>query len=131
MYSVSKTFVSTAIGLLVDEGRISLDDRICDYFKDQLPANPHPYLLNTRIRDLLMMASPYTTNTYHRYAKDWTWTFFNTEPSHPSGTISQLNTSATFILDVLVERLYRQAVSRIYEGQDAKRVRVQRICLVH
>ena len=105
MYSVSKTFVSTAIGLLVDEGRISLDDRICDYFKDQLPADPHPYLLNTRIRDLLMMASPYTTNTYHRYAKDWTWTFFNTEPSHPSGTIFSYNTSATFILDVLVERL--------------------------
>ncbi|NLB40924.1 MAG: serine hydrolase, partial [Clostridiales bacterium] len=63
MYSVSKTFVSTAIGLLVDEGRISLDDYICDYFQDKLPENPHPYVLDMKIRDLLVMATPYTTTT--------------------------------------------------------------------
>ena len=34
MYSVSKSMTALAIGLLLDEGKISLDDRIADYFRD-------------------------------------------------------------------------------------------------
>ena len=33
MYSVSKSMTALAIGLLLDEGKISLDDRIADYFR--------------------------------------------------------------------------------------------------
>jgi len=105
MYSASKTFVSAAIGLLADEGRISLDDHVCDYFRDKLPDHPHPYILDMRIRDLLMMATPYTSTTYNRNDKDWAWTFFNTEPSHPAGTIFNYDTSGTYVLDVLAERV--------------------------
>jgi len=105
MYSVSKTFASTAIGLLADEGRISLDDKVCDYFKDKLPPDPHPYILDMRIRDLLIMATPHTTTTYNRDDKDWAWTFFNTEPSHPAGTVFNYDTSGSYVLNVLVERI--------------------------
>ena len=105
MYSVSKSFVGTAIGLLADEGRISLDDHVCDYFRDKLPEHPHPYILDMRIRDLLMMSTPHTSTTYKRDDKDWAWTFFNTEPSHPAGTIFHYDTSGTYVLDVLTERV--------------------------
>ena len=37
MYSITKSFVSIAIGCLIDEGKLHLDDRICDFFKDKLP----------------------------------------------------------------------------------------------
>jgi len=105
MYSISKTFTSTAIGLLADEGRISLDDRVCDYFPDKLPENPHPYILDMTIRDLLIMATPYCEPTYKNDDKDWAWTFFNTEPTHPPGTIFSYDTSGTYVLDVLIERV--------------------------
>jgi CubicO group peptidase (beta-lactamase class C family) len=105
MYSVSKSFVGTAIGFLVDEGRIKLDDHICDYFKDKLPKNPHPYILDMRIRDLLMMSTTHSGTTYKKDDKDWAWTFFNTAPSHPAGTIYSYDTSASYVLGVLVERL--------------------------
>ncbi|HHY82878.1 MAG TPA: serine hydrolase [Clostridiales bacterium] len=105
VYSVSKTFTSTAIGLLADEGRISLDDHVCDYFQDKLPETPHPYILDMRIRDLLIMATPHTVPTYKPDDKDWAWTFFNTEPSHPPGTIFSYDTSGTYVLDVLIERV--------------------------
>jgi CubicO group peptidase (beta-lactamase class C family) len=36
-YSVAKTFVMTGIGLLWDRGRISLDERICDILRDEIP----------------------------------------------------------------------------------------------
>ena len=50
MYSVTKSFVSIAIGCLVDEGKLSLDDRIVDYFPDKLPAQVHPFLRAQTIR---------------------------------------------------------------------------------
>lgn len=39
MFSVTKSMVSLAIGCLADEGKISLDDHIIDYFPEKLPEN--------------------------------------------------------------------------------------------
>lgn len=105
MYSISKSFVSLAIGLLIDEGKLSLNDHIVTFFKDKLPKNVHPYLLQTTIRDLLMMASPHTATTYTKDDEDWAATFFNKAPSHPSGTIFSYDTSATVILNTIVEQI--------------------------
>ncbi|MDD4773398.1 MAG: serine hydrolase, partial [Eubacteriales bacterium] len=63
MYSVSKTFTSAAIGLLCDEGRISLTDKIVSYFPDKLPSEILPYAADMTIRDLLIMATPYSAPT--------------------------------------------------------------------
>jgi len=107
MYSVSKSFVSAAIGVLCYEGRISLDDRIADYFPDQLPENPHPYITETTIRDMLMMATPHASSTYTFEDMDWLKTFFQPHktPNHPAGTVFSYDTSGSYVLDVLVERL--------------------------
>ena len=35
MYSQTKSYVSIAIGFLLDEGKLSLDDKICDYFPEK------------------------------------------------------------------------------------------------
>lgn len=39
MYSVTKSFVSLAIGLLASEGKINLDNKIVDIFKHDSTAN--------------------------------------------------------------------------------------------
>ena len=107
MYSVSKTFVSAAIGMLCDEGKISLNDKIADYFPDKLPENPHPYIMEMTIRDMLMMATCHKYNTYNGNDMDWLHTFFNPhhEPDHRAGTEFRYDTSGTYTLDVLVERI--------------------------
>ncbi len=107
MYSVSKTFVSAAIGLLVDEGKLRLTDRVADYFPDKLPARPHPWILEATVEDLLRMATPHTNSTYYPDDPDWVRTFFDphTAPSHPAGTVFSYDTSGTYVLDALVERL--------------------------
>ena len=38
MYSVSKTITALAIGMLLDAGKLRLDDPICDYFQDYVPS---------------------------------------------------------------------------------------------
>jgi CubicO group peptidase (beta-lactamase class C family) len=105
MYSVSKSFVSLAIGLMIDEGKLSLDDKVVKFFKDKVPENVHPYLAQSTIRDLLMMATPHTENSYTRNDSDWAATFFNKKPSHPSGTIFSYDTAGTVILCTIVERI--------------------------
>lgn len=37
LFSLSKSFTSSAIGLAIDEGLISLDDKIYTFFEDLLP----------------------------------------------------------------------------------------------
>lgn len=105
MYSISKTFASTAIGLLVGEGKVALDDKVIKYFPDKLPENVHPYIADMTIRELLCMHAPHRTTTYYPAAPDWAWTFFNTEPNHPAGTFFFYDTSASYTLDVIAERL--------------------------
>lgn len=109
MYSATKSFVSAAIGVLADEGRISLDDRIIDYFPDLLPKEgPHPYLECTTIRNLLMMSSCYSYSTYNIKMKDWLKSYFNSVPDHPSGMIFSYDSCGTYVLAALVKRVTGQ-----------------------
>jgi len=105
MYSVSKSFVSLAIGLLIDEGKITLHDRVVTFLGDKSPQTIHPYLAQATVRDLLMMASPHIKTAYTRYDTDWAAAFFNRKPSHIPGTIFSYDTSATVILSTIVERI--------------------------
>ena len=57
MFSVTKSFTSIAIGLLQEEGRLSLDDSIVKFFPEYVPnaSEAHPWLLATTIRDMRSM----------------------------------------------------------------------------
>ena len=107
MYSVSKSFVALAVGLMIGEGKLRLSDRAVDFLKDKVPdpENIHPYLAQTTIRDLLMMAGPHNAVSYTSADPDWAATFFARTPSHPPGTLFFYDTAATVILGTIVERL--------------------------
>ena len=66
MYSVSKSFVALAVGMMIDEGRLTLDDRVAEYFPDKLPEELHPWLAASTVRDLLTMSTPHSTTSYTR-----------------------------------------------------------------
>lgn len=105
MYSTSKSFVSVAIGILIGEGKLRLDDRVASFFPEKVPDDLHPWILRTTVRDLLMMASPHDFNTYSDKDPDWVDTFFQTPPSHLPGTIFSYNTSATVMLLVIIRQI--------------------------
>ena len=59
MFSISKTFTATAVGMAIAEGKMKLDDRVADYFPDKvLPDNP----CEATVKDLLMMAGGHETD---------------------------------------------------------------------
>ena len=108
MYSTSKTFVAVAVGLLIDEGKLKLSDKIADFFPEYQPDNLHPFIAEATVRDLLLMATPYEWTTYGINDKNWVWTFLNREPAHKSGQIFLYDTSGTVMLNGIVEKLSGQ-----------------------
>ena len=106
MYSISKSFTSVAIGMLITEGRLSLDDKVADYFPEYLPEHPSPYTLRATVRDLLRMATPNEENSYNWDDPDFVETFFrNTRDKHEPGTIFHYDTAGTVTLCGIIEKL--------------------------
>lgn len=110
IYSSSKTFVSIAVGLLIGEGKIRLNDKIMDLLPEYANDEQHKWLKETTIEDALKMSVPMLTDTYFvRDYKEWAWTFFNhptrSKALKPASTVFNYNTSGSFILDVVVEKV--------------------------
>ncbi len=108
MFSISKSFTSIAVGLLVDEGKVSLDDPIIRYFPEKLPDKDsiHPWIAQMTVRDMLMMRSCHASTTYKLdMSSDWVASFFTTPPTHAPGTLFHYDTSAAHTLCALVEKL--------------------------
>lgn len=105
-FSITKSLTAVAIGLLADEGRLSLDDKIVDYFPEKVPANVHPYISSMTIRNMLMMRTCHEKTTYKLdMDKDWVESFFTTPPTHPAGYVFHYDTSAAHTLCALAEKL--------------------------
>lgn len=108
MYSSSKSMVALAVGLLQDEGKIRLEDSICDYFKDRQPKEIHPWVRQTTIRDMLRMATCFVTSPYEmtdNSEHDWIRMTFECPPTHRPGQIFSYDTSVAMMLAALVEEL--------------------------
>nr|WP_246256525.1 serine hydrolase [Isoptericola halotolerans] len=102
-YSVSKTVTGFAVGLLVAEGRLGLDDPVVRHLPEHSPV--HPWTGGTRVRDLLSMQGPHRATTYDRAGRGWVESWFRVPPTHRPGTVFTYDTSGTHVLAALVERL--------------------------
>lgn len=102
-YSISKSFTAIAILSLAHEGKLATSDLLMDHFPEKRPV--HPLLELATLDDLLSMRSPYTGTTYTEQAPEWLESFFRTEPSHRPGTLFHYDTSASYVLAALVERI--------------------------
>ena len=61
MYSLSKSFTSTAIGFAVQEGKLRIDQKVVDIFPDDLPAERSENLNKMTLADLLSMSCGHET----------------------------------------------------------------------
>lgn len=108
MYSVSKSIVSIAVGFLLQDGKISLDDPIEKYFADKMGPTTHELTRKQTIRDMMMMTSAQLhKNWFETRSDDRVRVYFDEEsqPAIKGGTIFRYDSSGTFVIGALVERL--------------------------
>ena len=115
MYSLSKSFTSTAVGLLQSEGKLSIYDPLLKFFPDDAPATPSDNLKAMRLRDLLRMSSGQHQEDVDRInvnAADKTGTkqFLAAPVTHKPGTHFYYNSPGTFMLAAVVQKVTGQTV---------------------
>ena len=110
MFSETKSYTSLGIGLLVSDGVIRLEDKICQYFPEYLPGKVHPWLEEMTIKDMLRMETCHNKTTYEKTSttENWVRSFFQTVPARRPGQIFVYDTSASHTLCALVEKLTGQ-----------------------
>ena len=107
IYSLSKSFCSTAIGFLCDEGKLSVEDRIVDLFPDKLPQTVSENLSKMRVKHVLSMNTGHTGCVMNKmiHSDDAPKAFLAQEVVYEPGTHFAYNTGATCLLSCIVEKL--------------------------
>ncbi len=107
MYSMSKSFTSTAIGFAVAEKRLSLQDTILSFFPDQLPAEVSDHLRAMEVQHLLSMSVGHATDTTWEMVqtKNWVKKFLSFPVEKAPGTEFLYNSGATYMLSAVLQKV--------------------------
>ena len=112
LWSLSKSFCSTAVGLAIAEGKLKLDDEVLKFFPDEAPKEPSKNLKEMRVRDLLCMSTGHETEPNFRAEPNGNWVkIFLAHPvPHKPGTHFKYNTPATYMQSAIVQKVTGQTV---------------------
>ena len=107
LYSLSKSFTSTAVGFAVAEGKLRVEDGVTPYFPKDLPEKVSENLAALRIRDLLTMSVGHDKDpTWAMVAEsNWAKAFLAWPIPHAPGTRFVYNSGATYMLSAIVQQV--------------------------
>ena len=112
LFSLSKSFTSTAVGLAVAEGRLSVDDTVLSFFHDEAPKKIHPNLAGMKVHHLLSMSTGHDQDTTERVfsQRDPIKKFLSLPVEHAPGTHFVYNTAASYLLSAILQKLTGQTL---------------------
>ena len=105
LYSLSKSFTSTAIGLAQDEGLLSIYDPVISFFPGEIPEDTCWNLKDMRVRDLLRMTTGHNQVMNIRQSDNWAKEFLAQEVKYWPGTHFMYNTDATYMLSAIITKV--------------------------
>ncbi|HVW13271.1 MAG TPA: serine hydrolase [Mucilaginibacter sp.] len=125
LYSLSKSFTGTAIGLAQSEGMLSVDDPVIKFFPDMLPDQVSDNLASLKIRHLLSMSVGHAKDSImileaSHAGVPWEKTFLNIPVVFKPGSQFMYNSGASFMLSAIIRKLTGKSAheylkSRLYE----------------
>lgn len=111
MWSLSKSFNATAVGIAEAEGKLSLDDPVLKFFPAEAPAEPGANLKAMRVRDLLTMSGGHDVEPKFAIAAGPSVKEFLSHPvAHAPGTWFRYNTPGSYLLSAIVTKATGQTV---------------------
>ena len=107
LYSLSKSFTSTAIGFAVAEGKLKVEDRVTTFFPEDLPEQVSEYLAALRVKDLLTMSVGHAQDSTGAISREphWVRKFLSLPVKNPPGSAFQYNSGATYMLSAIVQQV--------------------------
>lgn len=114
LFSLSKSFTSTAVGLAVADGKLSVDDEVLKFFPAEAPEKPSANLKAMRVRDLLTMAAGHHTEDIRGFSyttdESVVKNFLALPVAHKPGTLFVYNSPASYMLSAIVQQVTGQTV---------------------
>ncbi|HEX2748353.1 MAG TPA: serine hydrolase, partial [Verrucomicrobiales bacterium] len=110
LYSLSKSFTSTAVGLAVAEGKMSIEDPVLKYFPDEAPAAPSDNLKAMHVKDRLTMSCGHQMEPKFKKEEVWVKTFLAQPVEHAPGTHFLYNSAGTYTCSAIVQKVTGQTV---------------------
>lgn len=135
VYSLSKAVTATAVGLLVDEGRLLLDDPVLGFFPEVEPGAIAPLWAEVLVKHCLSMTVGHEVDAWEEVARrarsswsgapgleavagdDWVRHVFATTPTATPGTLFTYNQVATYLLSRIVGRVTGSGVVEVLSGR--------------
>lgn len=115
LYSLSKSFTSTAAGLAVAEGLLRLDDPVISYFPEFDADVTDPRSRAMLVRHVASMASGHTDETLDRARAldpdELVRGFLRLPPERDPGTVFAYNQPATYTLAAIVQKVTGQTLT--------------------
>lgn len=111
LFSVSKSFTATGVGIAIHEGLLGLDDRVVDLLPDDAPAEMSDNLAALRVRHLLAMNTGHAEDTLgalHSPERNWARAVLRRPVANAPGGAFLYNTGATYLLSAILQRLTGQ-----------------------
>jgi hypothetical protein len=112
MYSMSKSFTSTAVGLAVAEKRLSVNDRVISFFPGDLPDDVSDHLKMMTVKHLLTMSDGQKAGSTGKAiaSDDWVKNFLAQPLPNRPGMVFSYNSASTYMLSAIVQKLTGQTV---------------------
>ena len=104
LFSLSKSFTSTAVGLAVDEGKLSINDPVLKFFPEDAPEDPSDNLKAMQVSDLLRMSTGHQEEPKRPDDQVWTKAFLSQPVPFKPGTHFLYNTSGSYMLSAIVQK---------------------------
>ena len=104
LFSLSKSFTSTAVGFAVQDGLLRLTDKLVDFFPEHLPCKPCENMQKITVKHLLTMNTGHGQEPWHQsdcWEKDFLRSYVEFEP----GTHFLYNTFGTYMLAAVVQKV--------------------------
>lgn len=130
LYSLSKSFTSTAVGLAVGEKRLTVDDPVIKFFPDMLPAEISDHLAALKIKHLLSMSVGHDKDSIRILEASapgvpWEKTFLSLPVVFEPGSKFLYNSGASFMLSAIIKRVtgisaHEYLTPRLYKPLDIK-----------
>lgn len=110
-YSISKTFAAVGVGIALEEGLITMDEKISDTFKEETFDVTNENALNITVRDLLTMTAGLSETMMWRdgyerkHEKDWVRFFYtHGKFDNKPGTTFLYNNACPYMLGALIQK---------------------------
>jgi CubicO group peptidase (beta-lactamase class C family) len=112
LWSLSKSFTSTAVGMAVAEEKLKVEDKVLSFFPEEAPAVTPENLKAMTVKDLLTMTGGHDKEVKLALTDTVPWvTAFLAHPvPHAPGTHFQYNTPGTHLLSAIVRKVTGETV---------------------